>query len=374
MENFNGENRKLEFKLYLPSIIGIIIICIACIGCKNQAVAIDNQTPDYWHQNVYGDSLSAFPSHPVYNGIYPFGMSFSPVKELKFIPHTVMDDYWKMKHLFSFKDNSNHLVFREYLVNKKVYSYPLVYADITDSRIYLENSLHTGMSRTEVLRILKLKNVDDHIQTVSLTSGYDASATFYFADNLLKRVVIRTDKELLHNPEPVYENRYAGQVSGYTGNRLYAVSDDPMRGFSPVCYVDEKGDTIVPYGKYCYCASDSIAPVGFVIEKEKLSIACINTKGEVLCHSLVTADITPDYLYEGHFRIVNNEGLIGFADSLGHVVVTPQFKWAEPFQGGKAKVTYSGHKNDPNDEHWEWVSDDWFYIDYQGRKLPSTKP
>jgi hypothetical protein len=43
--------------------------------------------------------------------------------------------------------------------------------------------------------------------------------------------------------------------------------------------------------------------------------------------------------------------------------------YAYPFQGGKAKVTYTGHKNDPNDEHWEWVSDDWFYIDYQGRRI-----
>ena len=88
-----------------------------------------------------------------------------------------------------------------------------------------------------------------------------------------------------------------------------------------------------------------------------------------MCHALVVDNFTPDYLFEGHFRIVNEEGLMGFADSLGHVTVKPQFMYAYPFQGGKAKVTYTGHKNDPNDEHWEWVSDDWFYIDYQGRRI-----
>ena len=58
-------------------------------------------------------------------------------------------------------------------------------------------------------------------------------------------------------------------------------------------------------------------------------------------------------------------------DSLGHVVAKPQFKCALPFKGGKAKVTYTGHESDPHDEHSEWVSDDWFYIDYQGNKLTS---
>ena len=57
-------------------------------------------------------------------------------------------------------------------------------------------------------------------------------------------------------------------------------------------------------------------------------------------------------------------------DSLGHVVAKPQFKCALPFKDGKAKVTYTGHESDPHDEHSEWVSDDWFYIDYQGKKLP----
>ena len=34
----------------------------------------------------------------------------------------------------------------------------------------------------------------------------------------------------------------------------------------PVCYLNEQGDTIVPYGKYRYCQTDTIKKLGFVYE------------------------------------------------------------------------------------------------------------
>ena len=34
----------------------------------------------------------------------------------------------------------------------------------------------------------------------------------------------------------------------------------------PVCYLNERGDTIVPYGKYRYCQTDTIKKIGFVYE------------------------------------------------------------------------------------------------------------
>ena len=36
-------------------------------------------------------------------------------------------------------------------------------------------------------------------------------------------------------------------------------------------------------------------------------------------------DNGPDYIQEGLFRIMNEDGLVGFADSLGNVVIKPQF-------------------------------------------------
>mgnify|MGYP000680041254 FL=1 len=34
---------------------------------------------------------------------------------------------------------------------------------------------------------------------------------------------------------------------------------------------------------------------------------------------------------------MDEDGLVGFADSLGNVIIEPQFKFAYPFKGGKAK-------------------------------------
>ena len=36
----------------------------------------------------------------------------------------------------------------------------------------------------------------------------------------------------------------------------------------PVCYLNERGDTIVPYGKYRYCQTDTIKKIGFVYENK----------------------------------------------------------------------------------------------------------
>ena len=82
-------------------------------------------------------------------------------------------------------------------------------------------------------------------------------------------------------------------------------------------------------------------------------------------------DNGPDYVEEGLFRIINDEMLMGFADTLGNVIIKPQFAFVWPFKDGKAEVTYTGEKKALDDygEHWTWQSDDWFYIDKNGNKL-----
>ena len=76
-------------------------------------------------------------------------------------------------------------------------------------------------------------------------------------------------------------------------------------------------------------------------------------------------DNGPDYIQEGLFRIMNEDGLVGFADSLGNVVIKPQFKFANPFENGKAKVTFSGENKEVPDSKGEkhyWDSSNWYYI------------
>lgn len=55
----------------------------------------------------------------------------------------------------------------------------------------------------------------------------------------------------------------------------------------PVCYLNERGDTIVPYGKYRYCQTDTIKKIGFVYENKPKDarIICINDAGKELFYT-----------------------------------------------------------------------------------------
>jgi tonB family C-domain protein len=139
----------------------------------------------------------------------------------------------------------------------------------------------------------------------------------------------------------------------------------------PVCYLNEQGDTIVPYGKYRYCQTDTIKKLGFVYEHKPKDarIICINNAGKELFY-VFKYDNGPDYIQEGLFRIMNEDGLVGFADSLGNVAIKPQFKFAYPFEHGKAKVTFSGENKvipDSKGEKHYRNNSDWYYINKNGK-------
>lgn len=138
----------------------------------------------------------------------------------------------------------------------------------------------------------------------------------------------------------------------------------------PVCYLNEQGDTIVPYGKYKFCQTDTIRNIGFVYgNKQDARIVCIDNQGKELFY-VFKYDNGPDYIREGLFRIMDDKGLIGFADSLGNVVIKPQFKFAFPFEGNKAKVTLTGEQKEmPDRERREWASDKWQYINKKGELI-----
>lgn len=136
----------------------------------------------------------------------------------------------------------------------------------------------------------------------------------------------------------------------------------------PVCYLDERGDTIVPYGRYKFCQTDTIRNIGFVYEnKQNARIVCIDNQGKGLFY-VFKCDNGPDYISEGLFRIMDENGLIGFADSLGNVVIKPQFKFATSFENGKAQATTSGDAINDG-EHSFWKSDEWQLIDHKGDKM-----
>lgn len=138
----------------------------------------------------------------------------------------------------------------------------------------------------------------------------------------------------------------------------------------PVCFLNERGDTIVPYGKYKFCQINRVKNLVFAYEnKQDARIVCLDSQGKELYY-VFQYDNGPDKIREGLFRIMDKNGLIGFADSLGNVVLKPQFKLAFPFENGKAKVTFSGKSKsspDSKDEKHYWDSPDWYYIDTNGK-------
>lgn len=137
----------------------------------------------------------------------------------------------------------------------------------------------------------------------------------------------------------------------------------------PVCYLNERGDTIVPYGKYRYCQTDTITEIGFVYENKpkKSRIVCINDAGKELFY-VFKCDNGPDYLKEGLFRMMDEQGRIGFADSSGNVVIHPQFLYTTPFTNGHAYVTEHGGESNER-EHTFWQSDEWKIINRNGNEL-----
>ncbi len=123
----------------------------------------------------------------------------------------------------------------------------------------------------------------------------------------------------------------------------------------------------MPYGKYKFCHTDTIRNIGFVYEDAR--IVCIDSQGKELFY-VFKYDNGPGYIREGRFRIMDENGLIGFADSLGNVVIKPQFKFVFPFEGNRTKVTFTGERKAmPDREHHEWVSNKWQYINKEGELL-----
>lgn len=152
------------------------------------------------------------------------------------------------------------------------------------------------------------------------------------------------------------------------GNLIAHTAESHLEVGVPICYLNEQGDTIIPYGKYKFCQTDTIRHIGFVYEnRQNARIVCIDNQVKELFY-VYKYDNGPDYIREGLFRIMDEDGWIGFADSLGNVVIKPQFKFATSFENGKAQATTSGDAINDG-EHSFWKSDEWQLIDHKGDKM-----
>jgi len=131
-------------------------------------------------------------------------------------------------------------------------------------------------------------------------------------------------------------------------------------------FINEKGDTVIPFGKYLESYTDTVKTFGSVFEPGKGFIG-IDIQGNEL-FEIFAFENGPDYIEDGLFRIVK-DSLIGYADELGTIVIEPQYMCAWPFENGKAQVS----KNCTITTEFEmtkWESEEWFYIDKAGKVIP----
>lgn len=94
-------------------------------------------------------------------------------------------------------------------------------------------------------------------------------------------------------------------------------------------------------------------------------LGCANPSYKVFIY-----DNGPDYVVEDTYRIVDSNNLMGFARKDGSVLIKPKFAFAYPFCNGVAQVTNVGYKKwDSQQEHWTFISDNWYYIDKKGNRV-----
>mgnify|MGYP003576244126 CR=1 FL=1 len=128
-------------------------------------------------------------------------------------------------------------------------------------------------------------------------------------------------------------------------------------------YYDDDGHQVL--GDYYAAYTDTITEYGIVADPD---FVLIDKTGKHI-YKILPFDNGPDYCSEGTYRIVA-DGKIGYVDSLtSKVIIEPKFDCAFPFENGKAKVSVNCKKVKafPEDEHWSWESENWFYVDKTGK-------
>ena len=166
-----------------------------------------------------------------------------------------------------------------------------------------------------------------------------------------------TDKKY-YDPTPPADGQYLFRI-------VEGETDEPG---APCGYANTRGDTIIPIGKYDLCWTDTIRTFGIVWDEELTGseFIAIDQEGRLL-YEVYFFDNGPDWPEEGLFRIIRN-GKIGYADQDGFIRIEPRFECASQFSGGRAKVALECDLI-PDGEYTRMESDEWFFIDKEGRML-----
>ena len=145
---------------------------------------------------------------------------------------------------------------------------------------------------------------------------------------------------------------------------------DTTQKYEKYSYVNEKGETVVPYKRYPLCYTDTIRTIGFVW-KSNVGCIAINNKGEELFR-VYAVDNGNDYPVDGLFRILDESGQkMGVANMEGQVVVNPKYDAIFPYHDGLAAVAVGSKTVRPADdpEHEYTIGGKWGFIDKQGNEV-----
>ena len=152
---------------------------------------------------------------------------------------------------------------------------------------------------------------------------------------------------------------------------LFAVTDEKYLQYGArVAYVDNQGDTIIPFGKYAYYGTDTLIYYANVINSNDSAVGSqigINRNQKVL-FELVMFDNGPEPFNDGLTRVLRN-GKMGYANKYGQVVIPCIYDYAKWFDGGQAEVTFHATEYLDGGEHERVESDEWFTIDKRGQKM-----
>ncbi|NER12766.1 WG repeat-containing protein [Leptobacterium flavescens] len=127
-------------------------------------------------------------------------------------------------------------------------------------------------------------------------------------------------------------------------------------------YVNIKGDTIIPAGKY-ECYTDTLRTHAIVKEKSGRIIGI--DKKENTLFEVYGQNGQPDSPRDGLFRIIK-DGKIGYANDEGNIVIAPLYKCAFPFFNGQARVAIYCQIKD-NEGRQMMSTDQWIFIDTKGK-------
>lgn len=139
--------------------------------------------------------------------------------------------------------------------------------------------------------------------------------------------------------------------------------DEASRGCG---YIDQQGRTMIDYGKYPMCFTDTFKHYAIVAAPIE-GVVGINKSEDVL-YEVFIYDNGPDYPSDGYFRIVQDEK-IGYADvQTGEIKIDPAYPAARPFQNNYAAVCPTCEEV-KDGEYTSWVNGKWGLIDKGGKMV-----